>query len=435
MRFRIRRIIANLIDFLICALLAALFSVLPAYLASGLKLGLKVMLLVEAAMFCVFFLFRDIFDGSIGKKMMRLKIVDWEGKSSGVSARIRRNLTVILFPIEFVMIFGGYDTLGDTLACTCVVDRKASGVPGMKKGNNLLRLITFVLFLGVIGAGVVYFASKSIGITGSAGYSALEEYMDSPEIIAEYGREPLWRAESVKKEDNTCIYEVTVNGERLTVTTVEINDKWFTMGVQTETIERLTELIEKFCGEKTLYLSIADLGRDGKVELIEFCLGENDDTLCNIYDLEKGSLASNFSYNNGKAGSVGEWVLNNDLNGSQRMIVKTSTSSANETSNRISVIDHKLGKYTMNNVFEEKYITGYTKDENGENVKYYEAKLTYNGRDISPEDYFANLDNFGQRYTPVTDGALYALKWESGEESGKDQAFRTAVELVSKGWK
>ena len=308
MKLRVRRITASIIDVLICALLAALFSVLPAYLASGLKIGRTVMLLVEGAMICVFFLFRDIFDCSIGKKMMRLKIVDWEGGRAGVSARLRRNLTLILFPIEFIMIFGGYDTLGDTLACTCVVDRRSSGVPGMKKGNNILRLITFILFLVVIGAGVVYFASKSIGITGSAGFSALEEYMASPEIAEKYGKDPLWRAESVEKEDNTCIYEVTVNGESLIVKTVEINDKWFTTGVQTETIEKLSALIEEFCGEKTLYLSIADLNRDGKVELIEYCLGEEDGTLCNIYDLEKGKIASSFEYNNGKAGSVGKAV-------------------------------------------------------------------------------------------------------------------------------
>lgn len=434
MKFRIRRLMASFIDVILCAFLAALFSVLPAYLASGLRLGFKVMLLLLAVMTCVFFIFRDVFDGSIGKKIMRIKIVDWEGNRTGFSARIKRNLTVILFPIEFIMIFGGYDTLGDTLACTCVVDRGAKGTPGMKKGNNLLRNIAILLILGAIGGVVTVYLVRSMRITGSDGYDALESYMRSPEVIEKYGEDPVWKAESVTKEEDTCIYDVTVNGQSITVKTVNINDRWFTTGIQTETIDKLSAAIEKFVGEKTLNLSVADLNRDGKPELIEFCMGDNKSTVCNIYDIEQQKLSSSFQYDNGGAGSVGEWILSHDLNGSDKMIIRLSGQDSNLIFKQTCVIDYKLDKYSLNTVFEEKYLTCYKKDEEGESQRYFEVELLYNGREITPADYFDNLNNFEERFTPVSGNSLYSVRWDNDGDGLKDQAFKTAVKLVEKGW-
>ena len=433
MKFKIRRLAADLVDIILCALLAGIFSVLPAVLASRLRIGVKTALLVELVMTCVFFLFKDVFDGSIGKKMFRLKIVDWEGKRTGVGARIRRNLTVPLFLIELVMIIGGYDTLGDTLAYTCVVDRSFSGTPGMKKGNNTLRTIAVALLVGIVAFFVIVYAVKSLTVSGSAGYEALKDYMDGSEIAEKYGKSPVWKVDKMNKGNDRITYSVTVNGDEFDVTTVSINEKWFVLGIQTETVNSLASALEKIISDRTIYISIADLDRDKKVEIIEFSIGEESATLCSVYSLEDAKLIGSFEINCGSPGSTGKWQLYHDISGADKMIIEYSRYSSSITEKNIAVIDTSNKKISPNVMFSEQYTTQSVLDEEGNEVKQYFTSFYYNGRIISPADYFENQTDFNSRYTPATVDSLYTYRWQKSDDI-EEAALIAAVTLVEHGW-
>lgn len=433
MKFKIRRLTADLVDVILCACLAGIFSVLPAILASRFRVGVKTALLVELIMTCVFFLLRDVFDGSIGKKMFRLKIVDWEGNRTGLGVRIRRNLTVPLFLIEIVMIIGGYDTLGDTLAYTCVVDRSFTGTPGMKKGNNTLRTLAVVLLVGVVAAFVIVYAVRSLMVSGSAGYEALKEYMAGSEIIEEYGKDPVWKVNKMDKGDERITYNVTVNGEELDVTTVSINGKWFVLGVQTETANSLATALEKIVSDRTMYVSIADLDRDKKVEIIEFSIGEESATLCSIYSLDDAALVGSFEINCGSPGSTGKWQLYHDISGADKMIIEYSRYSSSITEKNIAVVDAANNHFSLDVMFSEIYTTQSELDEEGNETKKYFTSFYYNGRSISPADYFENQTDFNSRYTPATVDTLYTYRWQKTDDL-EEAALIAAVTLVDKGW-
>ena len=433
MKFRIRRLAADLVDVILCALLAFVFSVLPAIIASHFKIGVKTALLVELVMTCAFFLLRDLFDGSIGKKMFRLKIVDWEGKRTSAGARIRRNLTVPLFLIELVMIFGGYDTLGDTLAYTCVVDRSFKGTPGMKKGNNALRTITVILLVGVIAVVAIVYAVGSLRISGSDGYEALKKYMEGSEIADKYGKDPVWKVEKMDKGEERITYSVTVNGESLDVTTVSINGKWFVLGIQTDTANSLASALEEIVSDRTMYISIADLDRDKKVEIIEFSIGEGTSTLCSIYSLENAKLIGSFEINCGSSGSTGKWVLHSDISGADKMIIEYSRFSSSVTEKNIAVVDASSEKVSLNIMFSEQYTTQSVTDEEGNETKQYFTSFYYNGRLISPADYFENQTDFNSRYTPMSVDSLYTYKWQKTDNI-EEASLIAAVSLVEHGW-
>ena len=433
MKFKIRRLAADIVDVILCALLAVIFSVLPAVLASRFRIGVKTALLVELVMTCVFFLLRDVFDGSIGKKMFRLKIVDWEGKRTGLGARIRRNLTVPLFLIELVMIIGGYDTLGDTLAYTCVVDRSFSGTPGMKKGNNTLRTIAVALLVGVVAVIVIVYAVRSLTVSGSAGYEALKEYMEGSEIAEEYGRDPVWKVDKMDKGNDRITYSVTVNGDEFDVTTVSINGKWFVLGIQTETANSLASALEKIISDRTMYISIADLDRDKKVEIIEFSIGEESATLCSVYSLDDASLIGSFEINCGSPGATGKWQLYHDISGADKMIIEYSRYSASITEKNIAVVDTSNEKISLNVMFSEQYTTQSVLDEEGNETKQYFTNFYYNGRVISPADYFENQSDFSSRYTPATVDSLYTYRWQKAD-SIEEASLIAAVTLVEHGW-
>ena len=436
LKMRIRRIGADIIDVLLCALISVLFSVLPAAAASGFHLSKSRLLILGVVMMYVFFIFKDVFDRSFGKRVFRLKIVKWSGEDSRLWAKIVRSITLLLFPIEFVMILGGFDTLGDTLAATCVVDENESGVPGMKKGNNVMRIITVLLLVVFIVSISAYFGIKRLVLIGTDGYSALSDYMSGDEIAQKYGVAPEWEVDGYEEIENGYTYNVTVNAEKMQITTLLVNDKWFVLGTQTETIESLVETIQKTVSDKTMYIALADLDRKGGPEIIEFCMGDGSDTVCNIYTLD-GAPAGSFEYFNGSVGSTGTWKVYDDINGSEKMIVEYSSYSSLVSEKYTSIITTSGDAFELDEIFKEVYTTVESSalDENGEPVKTktYAVEFYYNGRPLSPSDYNANRNNFNARYTLVSDSDLYIYRWQSGTDVYA-QALEAATDLVSNGW-
>lgn len=76
---------------------------------------------------CVVFLaLKDIFGNSLGKVLMRLEIIspDRPGERVGVIRLAARNLTMVIWPVEAVLLFAGGMRLGDALLKTDVVEKK-----------------------------------------------------------------------------------------------------------------------------------------------------------------------------------------------------------------------------------------------------------------------------------------------------------------------
>ena len=71
----------------------------------------------------ILFVFKDVFkNGSLGKKIMKLKIIDSESKEDAtLGKRILRNITWILSWIEFIVYLASNKRIGDRLAKTDVV--------------------------------------------------------------------------------------------------------------------------------------------------------------------------------------------------------------------------------------------------------------------------------------------------------------------------
>lgn len=123
-----KRIGAFFIDLIICALIYdipfLILVVLPTL--QGKSTGMD--FIMNRALSCAFFayllfVFKDVFSfGSIGKKIMKLKIIDsTTNENASTSKRILRNITWILSFIEFFVYFATQKRIGDRLAKTDVV--------------------------------------------------------------------------------------------------------------------------------------------------------------------------------------------------------------------------------------------------------------------------------------------------------------------------
>ena len=123
-----KRIGAFFIDLIICALIydipLLILVVLPTL--QGKSTGNN--FIMYRTLICTFFayllfVFKDVFSfGSIGKKIMKLKIIDsTTNENASTSKRILRNITWILSFIEFFVYFATQKRIGDRLAKTDVV--------------------------------------------------------------------------------------------------------------------------------------------------------------------------------------------------------------------------------------------------------------------------------------------------------------------------
>lgn len=117
-----KRIIATVIDFYIITFSSSLFITV---ITIG-KLSFNAVTI--SAYFVVFVLsaiFKDyIFkDASIGKKIMKIRLVSENGEYVTFEMRLLRAVTLIFVPIELIMIITKNKRLGDYLAHTQVIEK------------------------------------------------------------------------------------------------------------------------------------------------------------------------------------------------------------------------------------------------------------------------------------------------------------------------
>ena len=123
-----KRIGAFIIDFIIIALIYDIpFFILVMFpLIQGKAPNSNVIMtraFISTFIAFILLVFKDIFkDGSIGKKIMKLKIIDSETKEpASLGKRILRNVTWFLSWIEIIVYFVTNKRIGDRLAKTDVV--------------------------------------------------------------------------------------------------------------------------------------------------------------------------------------------------------------------------------------------------------------------------------------------------------------------------
>ena len=437
MKLRLRRIGAALVDLVICFAKAFVLSAIPAYLASGMRIGTSTVLIVSVIMAYLFFIIRDFGGRSIGKRLFSLKIVTWQGKPSGIFQRVRRNLTLVLFPIEFILIIAGYDTVGDNLGMTCVVDAKSTDVPGMKKGNNLVRLISLTVLFGAVGTVVLYYCVSFLILTGSPGYKTVEDYMQSSQIVSKYGEDIIWKVESYDKIDNSkYVYKVTVNADTFDITTVKINDSWFVYGVQSQTVEKLEKLIKEISDPDTERYALADIDADGTPELLEY-FSDDLGAHISLYTLDSTEPVLTFDTKSHAGNARGDWRVYKDTDSRYTYaLVGIYSLYDSETSEKyvysVSKIDDKVTGILS---FAEKVVSteGMTTVDGVETPTVtYNGTYSYNNIEMPPSDYFYNYHAFFNKYRPVTDILVFE-KWDA-PESGENTALPLAINLVKKGW-
>ena len=123
-----KRIGAFFIDFLIIVLIYEIpfFILVMIPMFQG---AMTDSLIIQRTLLCTFFgyilfIFKDVFkNGSLGKRIMKLKIIDSETKeNASTGKRILRNITWIISWIEFLVYLAAKKRLGDMLAKTDVVE-------------------------------------------------------------------------------------------------------------------------------------------------------------------------------------------------------------------------------------------------------------------------------------------------------------------------
>ena len=138
-----KRVFAFLIDVITFNLVFAVLSRLVPGLAG----------LWEYGLWSVFFLFRDIAGGSLGKRLTGLAILDGTGQPAGTGSLILRNVPVVIPFIviaEYFVMKGAADgkRWGDRWAGTRVQDLR----PNVSDGRFLLYSIGLVVALGAMRA-------------------------------------------------------------------------------------------------------------------------------------------------------------------------------------------------------------------------------------------------------------------------------------------
>lgn len=120
MNVKYKRLLAGLIDFYIIAFAsginASIFDI------KGTKIEMILNIVVFYISFLVLGTFRDIVfnNASLGKRIMRIKIVPLEKESINFAMRIKRAITLVLVPVEIILILNSNKRLGDYWAKTDV---------------------------------------------------------------------------------------------------------------------------------------------------------------------------------------------------------------------------------------------------------------------------------------------------------------------------
>jgi uncharacterized RDD family membrane protein YckC len=115
-----KRIISFLIDLVILGFIAGVVSFFIDIFMNSFEKSSDIIFYFSI----ILFLFRDIIlkDGSIGKKLLKLKIVDLNSNSTlFIIKKIIRNITTVLWPIEGLILLIFKRRIGDFISGTDVV--------------------------------------------------------------------------------------------------------------------------------------------------------------------------------------------------------------------------------------------------------------------------------------------------------------------------
>ena len=119
--FFIKRIVAFLIDFVpLCVLFYFIMNTTEKSLLELVNSGVYYALLFP---FGLLWLFKDVFNGaSIGKHIMKIRIVDENNQKPSVHKLILRNLTLGIWPLEVYFLLNKKIRFGDKITNTKVID-------------------------------------------------------------------------------------------------------------------------------------------------------------------------------------------------------------------------------------------------------------------------------------------------------------------------
>lgn len=119
-----KRIAAFLIDLfaacIIYAIVMIMFMIL--FRQSG-KFSMKELDIIQL-FYLLLFTLKDALGLSLGKRIMNLQIVNQNGEKADWRACFLRNLTLIIWPIEAIVLIASEKRIGDIIAKTTVIEVK-----------------------------------------------------------------------------------------------------------------------------------------------------------------------------------------------------------------------------------------------------------------------------------------------------------------------
>ncbi len=118
-----KRILAFLIDHIIICFAFALFVMVEMFVKTDFELFRKIYYIFLLAFMFIYF-FKDIINGqNIGKRIMKIKVVDLNENKPSLFNLIVRNITILIWPVEALLVLLDKERLGDRLAKTKVIDK------------------------------------------------------------------------------------------------------------------------------------------------------------------------------------------------------------------------------------------------------------------------------------------------------------------------
>ena len=116
-----KRILAFLIDHLIICFTFVLLGMVEMFVKTDFELFWKIYYIFLLAFMFIYF-FKDVINGqSIGKRIMKIKVVDLNCNKPSLFNLIIRNITILIWPVEAIFVLLDKERLGDRLAKTKVV--------------------------------------------------------------------------------------------------------------------------------------------------------------------------------------------------------------------------------------------------------------------------------------------------------------------------
>ena len=116
-----KRILSFLIDHIIIFFAFALLGMVEMFVHTDYELFWKIYYIFLLAFMFIYF-FKDVINGqSIGKKIMKIKVVDLNDNKPSLFNLIIRNITILIWHVEALLVLLDKERLGDRLAKTKVV--------------------------------------------------------------------------------------------------------------------------------------------------------------------------------------------------------------------------------------------------------------------------------------------------------------------------